>query len=101
MRAQKQSQGPEQAQACSEKIKKQMSANSNKLPLQIENLVEDIDVNISLERAKFEELIEKDLSEVRKIFNELLNSTTVKKEQIHSVEIVGGSSRIPAIRNDI
>jgi len=84
-----------------EKIKKQMSANSNKLPLQIENLVEDIDVNISIERAKFEELIEKDLSEVRKIFNELLNSTTVKKEQIHSVEIVGGSSRIPAIRNDI
>jgi len=84
-----------------EKIKKQMSANSNKLPLQIENLVEDIDVNISLERAKFEELIEKDLSEVRKIFNELLNSTTVKKEHIHSVEIVGGSSRIPAIRNDI
>ena len=84
-----------------EKIKKQMSANSNKLPLQIENLVEDIDVNISLERGTFEELIEKDLLEVRKIFNELLNSTTVKKEQIHSVEIVGGSSRIPAIRNII
>merc|ERR1711963_1148851 len=51
-----------------EKLKKQMSANSNKLPLQIENLVEDIDVNLSLERSKFEELIEADLEEVRKTF---------------------------------
>ena len=82
-----------------EKIKKQMSANSNKLPLQIENLVEDIDVNISLERSKFEELIKLDLDEVRKTLTDLLNSTTVKKDQIHSVEVVGGSSRIPAVRN--
>merc|ERR1719356_2133884 len=33
-----------------EKIKKQMSANSNKPPLQIENLVDEVDVNMSLER---------------------------------------------------
>jgi len=84
-----------------EKLKKQMSANSNKLPLQIENLVEDIDVNLSLERSKFEELIEADLEEVRKTFTNLLNSTTVRPEQVHSVEVVGGSSRIPAIRNII
>jgi len=82
-----------------EKIKKQMSANSNKLPLQIENLVDEVDVNMSLERSKFEELIQGDLQEIRKMLNNLLDSTTVKKEQIHSVEIVGGSSRIPAIRN--
>merc|ERR1719330_1181446 len=61
-----------------EKIKKQMSANSNKLPRQIENLVEDIDVNIRL-----------DLDEIRKTLTDLLNSTTVKKDQIHSVEVVG------------
>merc|ERR1712110_158355 len=59
-----------------EKIKKQMSANSNKLPLQIENLCEDVDVSLSL----------------------LLDSTTVTKSQLHSVELVGGSSRIPAVR---
>merc|ERR1712029_1167641 len=82
-----------------EKIKKQMSANSNKLPLQIENLVDEVDVNMSLERAQFEELIQGDLQEIRKMLNNLLDSTTVKKEQINSVEIVGGSSRIPAIRN--
>merc|ERR1712227_686737 len=84
-----------------EKIKKQMSANSNKLPLQIENLVDEVDVNMSLERAQFEELIQGDRQEIRQMLNNLLDSTTVKKEQIHSVEIVGGSSRIPAIRNII
>jgi len=81
-----------------EKIKKQMSANSNKLPLQIENLCDDIDVNLSLDRAKFEELIQTDLEEVRRTLSSLLDSTTVKKAQIHSVELVGGSSRIPAVR---
>ena len=81
-----------------EKIKKQMSANSNKLPLQIENLCEDLDVNLSLDRAKFEELIQSDLAEVRRTLSILLDSTTVKKEQIDSVELVGGSSRIPAVR---
>jgi len=81
-----------------EKIKKQMSANSNKLPLQIENLCEDLDVNLSLDRAKFEELIQSELEEVRRTLSSLLDSTTVKKDQIHSVELVGGSSRIPAVR---
>lgn len=81
-----------------EKIKKQMSANSNKLPLQIENLCEDLDVNLSLDRAKFEELIQSDLAEVRRTLSTLLDSTTVKKDQIDSVELVGGSSRIPALR---
>lgn len=81
-----------------EKIKKQMSANSNKLPLQIENLCEDLDVNLSLDRAKFEELIQSDLEEVKRTLSILLDSTTVKKDQIDSVELVGGSSRIPAVR---
>jgi len=84
-----------------EKIKKQMSANSTKLPLQIENLCEDLDVNLSLDRAKFEELIQPDLAEVKRTLSILLDSTTVKKEQIDSVELVGGSSRIPAVRQII
>jgi len=81
-----------------EKIKKQMSANSNKLPLQIENLCEDVDVSLSLDRAKFEELIQADLEEVKRTLSLLLDSTTVTKSQLHSVELVGGSSRIPAVR---
>jgi len=84
-----------------EKIKKQMSANSNKLPFQLDSLVDDIDVNVSVDRATFEELIKSQLDEIRKTFVNLLDSTTVKKDNIHSVEIVGGSTRIPAIKQII
>merc|ERR1719308_80160 len=48
-----------------EKIKKQMSANSNKMPLHIESLVEDIDVNVDLDRATFESLISNQLIEIK------------------------------------
>jgi len=84
-----------------EKIKKQMSANSNRLPFQLDSLVDDIDVNVSIDRATFEELIKSQLDEIRKTFVNLMNSTTIKKEQLHSVEITGGSTRIPAIKQII
>jgi len=69
-----------------------------KYSCQIENLCEDVDVSLSLDRAKFEELIESDLENVRRTLSMLLDSTTVNKSQIDSVEVVGGSSRIPAVR---
>merc|ERR1712226_133917 len=84
-----------------EKIKKQMSANSNRLPLQIDSLVEDIDVNLTIDRDVFEALIKDHLSEVERTFKDLLTSTGMEKEQIHSVEIVGGSSRVPAVKDMI
>jgi len=84
-----------------EKIKKQMSANYNRLPLQIDSLVEDIDINLTIDRDVFETLIKDHLSEIEKTFINLLSSTGIGKEQIHSVEIVGGSSRIPAVKDVI
>jgi len=81
-----------------EKVKKQMSANSNKLPLQIDSLVDDTDVTVAVDRATFEQLVRQQLEEVRITLLNLLQSTTVKREQLHSVELVGGSSRIPAIK---
>ena len=84
-----------------EKIKKQMSANSNKLPFQIESLAQDIDVNLSISRNIFEELIKDPLDEIKRTLINLLDFTNVKKEQIHSVEIVGGSIRIPAVKKII
>jgi len=81
-----------------EKIKKQMSANSNKLPIQIDSLVGDVDVSVTIDRATFEELIKESLNDVKKTLQELLISTTIKKDAIHSVEIAGGSSRVPAIK---
>merc|ERR1719222_1073848 len=81
-----------------EKVKKQMSANSNKLPMQIDSLVDDVDVNISVDRATFEQLACEQLEEVRTCLLSLLQATTVRREQLHSVELVGGAGRMPAIK---
>merc|ERR1711902_471380 len=81
-----------------EKVKKQMSANSNKLPMQIDSLVEDTDVSVAVDRAAFEQLAQQQLEEVRSCLLSLLQATTVRREQLHSVELVGGSGRMPAIK---
>jgi len=84
-----------------EKVKKQMSANSNKLPMQIDSLVEDTDVSVAVDRATFEQLAQQQLEEVRSCLLSLLQATTVRREQLHSVELVGGSGRMPAIKQII
>ncbi|TRY71201.1 hypothetical protein TCAL_10670 [Tigriopus californicus] len=82
-----------------EKLKKQMSANTNKLPLNIECFMEDKDVSASVDRAKFEELISPQLKRIEEVMRECLAAIKWKTEDIYSVEIVGGSTRIPAIKN--
>jgi heat shock protein len=85
--------------AALEKVKKQMSANANRLPFTVDSLLgEDRDVQLSAERAEFEQLLQPSLALLRQSWENLLASTTVRREQIHSVELVGGSSRLPAIR---
>jgi len=84
-----------------EKVKKQMSANTNAIPVQIDSLIDDTDIQLSLDRAKFEELIKTQVTEIRSTLENLLDSTTIKPADIHSVEIVGGTSRIPIIKQTI
>jgi len=81
-----------------EKLKKLMSANSNVLPLNIECFMNDKDVRGEMDRATFLELIHPELVKVKQALQECLESSKLKKEDIYSVEIVGGSSRIPSIK---
>jgi len=84
-----------------EKAKKQMSANTNAIPVTIDSLVEDKDVQLSVDRATFEELIKNEVADIKASLDNLLDSTTIKPADIHSVEIVGGTTRIPIIKNTI
>jgi len=84
-----------------EKLKKQMSANTNAIPVQIDSLVEDLDVQFTMDRAEFEGLIKSEVRDIKDTLENLLASTTVKPADIHSVEIVGGSTRIPIIKDTI
>uniref|UniRef100_A0A3B3BG61 Heat shock protein 4a n=1 Tax=Oryzias melastigma TaxID=30732 RepID=A0A3B3BG61_ORYME len=84
-----------------EKLKKLMSANSSDLPLNIECFMNDIDVSSKLNRGQFEEMCAGLLAKVEGPLRSVLEQTKLKKEDIYSVEIVGGASRIPAIKERI
>ena len=81
-----------------EKLKKQMSANSTKLPLNIECFMEDVDVASSMQRTDMEALCGHLFHRVEATFQRLLVESKLSLDDIHSVEIVGGSSRIPSIK---
>ncbi|XP_058129730.1 heat shock protein 105 kDa isoform X2 [Anopheles ziemanni] len=82
-----------------EKLKKNMSANSTKLPLNIECFMNEIDVQSSLQRSDMEEMCSHLFARIESTMRKLLSDSKLALEDIHSVEIVGGSSRIPAIKH--
>lgn len=84
-----------------EKLKKLMSANSSDLPLNIECFMNDIDVSGKLNRGQFEEMCAGLLAKVEGPLRCVMEQTKLKKEDIYAVEIVGGASRIPAIKERI
>lgn len=83
-------------QAC-ERIKYLLSANQS-APLNVENLM-DIDVNIAqFERATFESISAPVLLRMRAVLERGLAECGVTAEAFHSVEMIGGGSRIPAVK---
>ncbi|KAE8614561.1 hypothetical protein XENTR_v10008216 [Xenopus tropicalis] len=88
------------AQEC-EKLKKLMSANASELPLNIECFMNDIDVTGSMNRGHFEEMCDSLLSRVEPPLRSVLEQAKLKKEDIYAVEIVGGATRIPAVKERI
>lgn len=81
-----------------EKLKKQMSANSTKLPLNIECFMNDTDVNSSIQRMDMEEICKSLFFRIEDVMKRCLRESKLTLDEIHSVEIVGGSSRIPAVK---
>jgi len=84
-----------------EKIKKQMSSNTTDLQIFIECFMEEKDVSFSLNRATFEEFSQDLFDRVGGPMQTALKDSGLKTEDIKFVEIVGGSTRIPAVKATI
>ncbi|KRT83715.1 hypothetical protein AMK59_3402, partial [Oryctes borbonicus] len=82
-----------------EKLKKQMSVNSTTLPLNIECFMDDKDVHGEMKRADMEEMCKDFYGRIRRTLEDCLVKSHLKTDDIYAVEIVGGSTRIPAIKN--
>jgi len=87
-------------QGC-EKLKKQMSANATPMTLHVECIMDDKDVMGKMARSEFEELLQKEgiLDRFRGLLIDCRDQ--LKDQKIDSVEMVGGSSRCPFVREII
>ncbi|XP_068277044.1 heat shock protein 105 kDa isoform X2 [Nyctibius grandis] len=84
-----------------EKLKKLMSSNSTDIPLNIECFMNDTDVSGKMNRSQFEELCADLLQRIEKPLLSLMEQTQLKAEDVTAVEIVGGATRIPAVKERI
>ncbi|KAK9690288.1 hypothetical protein RND81_09G118500 [Saponaria officinalis] len=82
--------------AACEKLKKVLSANPV-APLNIECLMDEKDVRGIIKREEFEQISIPILERVKKPLEKALTEAGLTIDQIHTVEVVGSGSRVPAI----
>lgn len=82
--------------AACEKLKKVLSANAE-APLNIECLMDEKDVRGFIKRDDFEKLSSNLLEKLKVPCQRALDEAQLSVDRIHSVEVVGSGSRIPAI----
>ncbi|KAF2771908.1 HSP70-domain-containing protein [Teratosphaeria nubilosa] len=86
--------------AAVEKLKKVLSANAG-APLSIESIMNDVDVKGFLKREELEEMVKPLLQKATVPLEQALAEAKLKPEDIDFVELVGGTSRVPALKNAI
>ncbi|KAM3065522.1 adenyl-nucleotide exchange factor sse1 [Clarireedia jacksonii] len=86
--------------AGAEKLKKILSANAM-APLNIESLMNDVDVSAMLKREELEALVEPLLSRAHVPLEQALADAKLKVEDIDVIELVGGCTRVPALKERI
>jgi heat shock protein 4 len=83
-----------------EKLKKILSANTM-APLNIESVMNDVDVRGMLKREELEELIKPMIDRITVPIEQALAEAKLTKDDIDTIEMVGGSTRVPAFKNAI
>ncbi|CAM9772641.1 unnamed protein product [Scytosiphon promiscuus] len=85
-----------------EKVKKQLSpVGVTDAPINIECLWEDLDYNGRLSLQQFETLIKPVVERMDAPILKALKDAGVTKEQLGSVEIVGGATRVPLVKSHL
>ena len=80
-----------------ERLKKILSANSE-APLSVESIMNDVDASSKLSRDAYEELIAPVLDRIAVPLQQALSESGLSINQIDAVELIGGSTRVPAVR---
>ena len=83
-----------------EMIKRELSQNYN-AELELESLAEKKDLLLTISRAKFENLCKNKFNECFEPINKLLEKSKEDKNNIDEIVLVGGSTRIPKIQEEL
>lgn len=86
--------------AAAEKLKKILSANAE-APLSVESIMNDIDASSRLKRDQYEQLIVDVLDRIPAPLQRALEESGLSIDQVDAIELIGGSTRIPAVRAKI
>ena len=73
----------------------------NKVEVSIANLFDNFNLELTITRSEFEESADDILYKIKKEINTTLEDANLNPNEINKVVLVGGSSRIPAIRDFI
>ncbi|KAG0747893.1 hypothetical protein G6F57_006204 [Rhizopus arrhizus] len=83
-----------------ERCKKVLSANPQ-APVNIESIMDDKDVSAMVSREEFEEWAGHLFSRTETVLTQAIENAGMKPEEIDFIEIVGGTTRIPAIKTTL
>ncbi|EDO14480.1 hypothetical protein Kpol_242p3 [Vanderwaltozyma polyspora DSM 70294] len=83
-----------------EKLKKVLSANTTAV-FNVESVMNDIDVSSQMTREELEELAQPLLNRINSPITRALNQAKLTLDDIDFVEMIGGTTRIPAIKDSI
>lgn len=86
--------------AAAEKTKKILSANQQ-APVNIESLMNDVDASAMITRQEFEALLEPLLARTFGPLEQALAQAKLSKDDIDVIEVIGGGSRVPALKERI
>lgn len=82
-----------------EKAKRNLTVNKV-VPFQIESIM-NVDIDLIIERSTFNDLIRKDISRITTLLKNCLKFAKLTKANIDAVEILGGGSRVLAVKEII
>lgn len=58
-------------------------------------------LNIQLSKAKFEQIIDKEIAKIISLGKEVINKAGIKADELDGILLVGGSTRIPKVQDEL
>jgi heat shock protein 1/8 len=77
---------------------KRVLSSSTQANIEVDSLMDGHDLNLTLTRAKFEQLCDAAFKRCIAPLEQVLRDAKMSKDQVHEIVMVGGSTRIPKIR---